>query len=218
MNLALKDVGNVKAILGKSALAESRLWSGAVDQIGPTQLAAFQARMDMQGRHDEGAVVLRTLMSELGKAAHAGQIKMTNLLDYMPRAKLQTITTQEILSALSSTTKTRAAAILFALEAKLEPGVATALTWDEVKPIAQSGGLSGYARHILNSQVRHIRFCYVFWEIAGATPKPVFGLSHEVFDLFGMTWPELALAYENLSLDCVEFDAAELISLVRSSK
>jgi hypothetical protein len=106
------------------------------------------------------------------------------------------LTTGILKRGLIGMVRPRPAAILFGLEAGLEAEQVITLAWQKVKPST----LTPYAIHILDSQPRHIRCQYVFWQNYndGNKPLPLFGLNEEVFDAFGMVWGELAAAYEHI--------------------
>jgi hypothetical protein len=90
------------------------------------------------------------------------------------------------------------AIILFGLEQKMDLEQTVSLTWNQVSRLRASDALTGYAEHILLSQPRHIRSPLVFWRGNDGDAIHLHGLDRLVFDVFGLLWGELLLAYEGL--------------------
>lgn len=101
------------------------------------------------------------------------------------------------------------AAILFGLDTGMQPDEVAALTWKDAKTLARDGGLSEYARHILNSQPVHIACQYVFWLERDGKPQPLFDIEWMVTQVFELLWNELELACDRLIWIDEEADAED---------
>lgn len=193
--LALKDIEGIRPTLGNTPLSKSPIWSMPVDQIVPAQLTAYRTKMALAGQASEANAALQFALHCVMVAARQGKVDLVKMLHYSePREAL--ITAGMLKRGFVTMQRPRPAAILFGLESGLEIEQVVALTWEKVKRLT----LTPYAQRILDSQPIHIRSSYVFWSERDGKPQPLFGLSQEVFEVFGMVWGELVAAYSQIAL------------------
>lgn len=192
--LALKDIEGIRPTLGNTPLSKSPIWTTPVDQIVPAQLTAYRTKMALAGQASEANAAIRFALRCVMTAAWQGKIGAVGMLRYSePRDT--TITAGMLKRGFATMQRPRPAAILFGLESGLEVEQVVSLTWDKAKRLT----LTPYAARILNSQPVHVRYPYVFWS-EPAKPRPLFGLSQEVFEVFGLVWAELVAAYDQIVL------------------
>jgi hypothetical protein len=193
---ALKDVGEITPLLGKSALTDSPIWETALERAHPMQLHAFLTRLNMDNRGEEGKLIVETVLAQV-RAAHArGEVPEVPLMRFaIPQER---ITLGDIRTGLEQLARPRPAAVLFGLEANLEIDDLITLKWDRAQTLRTNGTLSKLALDVLRLTPRHLRTPYVFWQELNGTVAPLFGLSLELADVFDMEWPELRRAYRTV--------------------
>lgn len=197
---ALKDIGSFRINLANTALAKSPLWNMPAETIVPAQLAAFKARLKLEG-FEKTDLLFRSIIEALGKAEKSGEIRNAPILNYS-EPEVFVMTSRVLREGFESMTRPTPAAILFALEVGLEPEQVVTLTWEKARMLVNANKIKPYARRILDSQVRHITSGYVFWKTRKDNKaEPLFGLELEVFEAFGMIWSELRTAYEGMILN-----------------
>jgi len=193
--LALKDIEGICPTLGNTPLSKSPIWNTPVDQIIPAQLTAYRTKMALAGQASEANAAIQFALRCVMIAARQGKIDMVGMLHYSePRDT--TITAGMLKRGFATMKRPRPAAILFGLESGLEIEQIISLTWEKAKRLT----LTPYAKRILDSQPIHIRCPYVFWSERAGKPQPLFGLSQEVFEVLGVVWGELAIAYNQIVL------------------
>lgn len=107
------------------------------------------------------------------------------------------------------------AAILFGLDSNSSAQNTICLTRADASFMRDAGMLSAFSCHILDSQPAHIASAYVFWREFNGKPMPLFGMEQLIFDVFGLTWGELDVAYSRMiwideDADRLDFEAALL--------
>jgi hypothetical protein len=200
MILALKDIGQIQEILADSPLSQSPLWNKPVDQIIPAQLYAFVTRLSMSDHGEEARASIEIALKELACAVGSGEIPPVDVLQYR-EPKRDYMTVGELCTGLNKMSIPRPTAVIFALEIGASIEDVVTLTWTKAIRLSKAGRLSKLAFECLRSRPRYIRSNYVFWEYGQRnTALPLFGLTKEVFDIFGLVWGELAESYRNIIL------------------
>ncbi len=108
------------------------------------------------------------------------------------------ITAGELRRGLEQLPRPFPSAILFGLDSSLSTENTIMLTWPQANEMRRSGKLSCFASHIIDSQPIHIASPYTFWREINGKPMPLFGLEQIIFDVFGILWPELKMAFNRM--------------------
>ena len=195
MNPALKNIDLVASKFYSSPLTESPIWNMPVSKIDRHHLFAFTTKWRALGRGDEAVTIVRELISELNDAAKNGVIDSDlNIFSYSQPSG-ERMSACELKTGLAQMLRPRPAAVLFALETGIDSDEVVTLTWNRIRRLR----LSQLAWLCLDSQPRHIRCNYVFWQEADGKPTPIYGLTAEIFDTFQMVWSELKQAYDHMA-------------------
>lgn len=190
---ALKDVGEITALLSNTPLSASPLWDKPLDELHPAQLHAFLTRLTLDGHGEEARRIAEIVMAQIHAVSALTAVKSLPILSFaIPQARM---TLGELREGLQTLTRPRPAAVLFGLETDLEIDRLITLTWDRANELRKSGTLSKMAHDVLRLTPRHLTTPYVFWQNFHDGVAPLFGLSLELAELFDMEWPELRKAY-----------------------
>lgn len=212
---ALKDIGRMSSLPGVSPLAQSPLWNKEVAQIHPMQVEAFIKRLALQGLKDSAETAVALCCGEIALRVAAGEFPRPAMLDYSVPDRV-VMTAGELRDGLEYLGREKGAAILFALETRLSGHDVGRLTWNEAMRMFQTKALSPLAIRCSQVCPRQLYLAYVFWkndpDLDLATP--FFSLEADVFDAFGLLWPELAQAYERLIMIDPKADAEEFKRLL----
>lgn len=180
--LSIQDIGQNLAQLKNSNLSKTKLWPKPTNQVKPLDLLIYHKREREEGNAAQAAQDIDVLIGETVKAMLDGRVNDAPYVAYM--GERPTMTLGDFTDALyfSELSVMRRKAMLFALETNTKPEDVVALTWN----MALRMRYSQLAAAILNTQPRHIRLNYVFWEeidtfgMAG----PLFGLSQNFQETF----------------------------------
>lgn len=198
--LTLREVQGIQLALDGSPVSKSPIWNMQIDQIIPAQLAAFRARLGLSGLKSEADTTIQYILGQVKHAAKMGGLGRIKMLDYV-RPNDEVLMSSELERGFREMVRPMPAAILFGLEAKLQPDEIVTLTWQKAHELRCQRKLTPFAVRILDSQPINIASSYIFWRYRSAKVLPLFGLEQEVFDVFGKIWPELQAGYEGLILD-----------------
>jgi hypothetical protein len=191
---ALKDVGEITALLSNTPLSASPLWDKPLDELHPAQLHAFLTRLTLDGHGEEARRIAEIVMAQI-HAVQTPALAVPILGFAIPQERM---TLGELRAGLQTLTRPRPAAVLFGLEADLEIDSLITLKWDRANDLRQSGTLSKMAHDVLRLMPRHLGSPYVFWQEINGAAAPLFGLSLELADVFDMEWSELRNAYRTI--------------------
>ena len=186
-------VREMKGVSETYLLAQSPLWNREVDKILPLDLDAFI-------RSHYGTTNYYRAIREV-EAMYAswneGQCGENPHLVRYTAAPRQRITINELVDWLKETTTVRRRALLFALESDLSIQSVINLTWKDMQALK---GLSQFALQIANSNPRHLRIGYVFWEtMQNNAAGPLFGLADTALEVSqGMGFEALRALYKNI--------------------
>jgi hypothetical protein len=193
--LSIKDIGQGIAQLKNSNLTQTKLWPKPTNQVKPLDLLIYHKSEKMQGNGARATEELDVLIGETVKAMLDGRVNDAPYVAYMNERP--TMTLGDFTDALyfSELSLSRRKALLFALETNTKPEDVVALTWNKALRLK----FSPLAMAILNTQPRHIRLNYVFWEeidtfgMAG----PLFGLSQNLQETFeGLSFHQVKKLYD----------------------
>lgn len=196
---ALKNVGQMTALLGRSALSRSPLWEKPVGQIHLTQLHAFVARQATAGQKDTAETIVQICLNEVVKAVARDEIPVPAMMSYSaPKRSL--MTAGELRDGLALMGREKGAAVLFALETELDATGVGYLTWTTAMRLYRAATLSPLAIACTRVCPRQLHLQYVFWTRFDGldVPSPLLNLDQDVFDAFGLVWAELAESYDHL--------------------
>lgn len=206
---ALKNIGNIGKLVGLSPLHQSPMWEQDIAQISHIQIQAFVKRFAIEGRRDIAESAVAIAMEEIKKAIENG-LPAPKMMQYRPPER-RYMTFGELKAGLSHMTNERAAAVLFALEMKLEITDVVSLRWQDLQQMQVDNRLTPIALECLRGTVRSISNAYVFWSNIEERQSPLFGLDADIFDAFGLVWGELEAGYRNLIM-CDEFKSSNWAS------
>lgn len=179
---SIQDIGQSVVQLQNSEISKTKLWLKQTQNVKPLDLLIYHRTQRELGRADEARLEIEVLIGETVKAMIDGRVKDAPYIAYM--GEQPTMTLGDFTDALyfSELSLQRRKAMLFALESGIKPEDVVALTWNMVNRMK----FSPLAKAVLESQPRHIRLNYVFWEeidtygMAG----PLFGLSQNFQETF----------------------------------
>jgi hypothetical protein len=194
---ALKDVGNIAALIGMSALSKSSLWEQDVATIEAQQLHAYIWLQSSQGKRDQAESAVGMILQEVERVVKQCCLPAPPLLDYY-REERFVMTSGELRAGLTVLGQTKAAAILFALETGIDCDQIAAITQQGLHEFKCRHTISALAEACLQTATRHASSCYVFWRTEGENTLPLGQLHVDVLDAFGMVWSELVASYENM--------------------
>lgn len=181
-------------------LSQSTLWGRDIAKLQAIDLDAFIRSYSGTQHYYQAIREVEALIDQGWYATLEKKLEAPSIIFYDPQPR-QRITVDELTTWLSATTPVRRRAILFALETGMPIQEIINLTW---KKLATLTSLSGYARRIAESNLRHIKLDYVFWEnMQDTIAAPLFGLGetmHEVSQGLGYT------ALRRLYRECLPFD------------
>ena len=174
-------------------LAQSPLWNREVEKILPLDLDAFI-------RSHYGTTnyyrAIREVEAMYASWEEEHRSTPPHLVKYTPAPK-QRITINELTDWLKETTVVRRRALLFALETDMPIQGVINLTWKELHSLK---GLSQFAVDLANSNPRHLRIGYVFWEtMQNNAAGPLFGLADTALEVSqGMGFEALRNLYRTI--------------------
>ncbi len=181
---ALKDVGEITALLSNTPLSKSPLWDKPLDELDPAQLHAFLTRLTLDGHGEEARRIAEVVMAQIRAVqTPAAVVSMPILAFAIPQERM---TLGELRLGLEKLTRPRPAAVLFGLETDMEIDALITLKWDKANELRMSGTLSKMATDVLRLAPRHLSSPYVFWQNFSDGVAPLFGLSLELAEIFDM--------------------------------
>jgi len=127
----------------------------------------------------------------------------------------QPYTAGDFRTALEALSRPRSGAVFMAALCSYDLTVITSLTWRAAFELRNQGRLDDISWSIVQSQPRHMKSVYVFWE-DDADPKPLFGLDRDVMDTFGMTWADLLHVFQTMSWVDRKAEADDFASLLNA--
>ena len=179
-----------------SNLLDDPFWSLDSTRVTGDQVALFYAR-NRTRIGEAGDLIDRLQTALITMAVQGGKLLASaDLLQHEPPD--DPFFLDEFLDRLRDVPRERQMAIVFALEAGVEPYVASELTWRKARDMR---GLNRVATSILElcASVRHVRLPYVFWEWATPTiAAPLIDLEGTVKERFEAPWPKIARQYRGM--------------------
>ncbi|WP_374335292.1 hypothetical protein [Methyloversatilis sp.] len=155
-------------------LKDSHLWEREVSRITSVDLDVFIRLHADFGQHRRAFVEVDALMSACWDYCVREGMEPPNMIAFAPTPERLTI--DELNASLSKLTLERRRAILFCLETSMTLEEVSTLTWKKL----YSKRISKYALKIAESQARHFKLPYVFWERVTVIAMPLVGLAQDM--------------------------------------
>lgn len=169
-----------------SYLQDSPLWCRDVDDITSLDLLLFFLTAADEDHAAAVELQIHALQNRALGAIVTGEVGQVDWICWSPPSLRLTL--GEITQMFSVAPFERRRALMFALETGLDLKRVVALNWKQLKSIK----LTPFAQQVIDSQTRHIRLPYVFWEWADAnTAMPLLSLdvtALEVSEGHGWAW------------------------------
>lgn len=198
-----------------SVFAHKSLWRRELSSITELSFTLFIADAGPEGR-DAAIDALDRLQTSMVWAAMARIIGQEDMGPVAYELPVSRYALDDFLHGLKQLPVPRRTALLYALDAHVEPAQAAALKWVNMTAVPQHGLAADVIRHW--AALRHIRLPYVFWE--WATPhiaSPMIGLTKAAEEAFSAPWPRIQARYQSIAwIDSVG-DLAELRLLMGNS-
>lgn len=181
--MLLKEVGNIRDLLGNSPLAVSRLWERDVETIKPIEFTCFIRRMKERGYEAQAAKAVELAVNEIFKAIIQSDVKSVELIKIFSEPRNADF--GMIKERLQELSLVRRKAFMFMLDTGMTAQEVIKLKWHEVK----NRKFTETASTVLRSLPRHIKSDFVFWEYGSrASAMPILGFIEESRSILDDNW------------------------------
>lgn len=175
-------------------LQNSPLWKRDVSTIKPLDMSIFIRGFENPIERAKAQAEVDQIMADCWEYCIATGEEPPNLIAFANPSLPMSM--DELESRLLKLSVERRRAILFCLETGMKVEDVVALTWKMVPRL----DISDYAHKIINSQARHIKLPYVFWErCSDIVALPMVGLGQNMIELSdGLGYGSLRARYLEL--------------------